>query len=85
MPRFVLPLVLSLSLVDVSSPQNKVPRFKDYPVSEVYIGRNAPLVLSRGRGEHMWNCSRCGESVEDHFQVCWNCQATLKWKPTRPN
>ena len=24
----------------------------------------------------MWNCSKCGELVEDHFQVCWNCQTT---------
>ena len=24
----------------------------------------------------MWNCSSCGETVEDHFELCWNCQAT---------
>lgn len=23
----------------------------------------------------MWECRRCGEEVEDNFDVCWNCQA----------
>jgi hypothetical protein len=23
----------------------------------------------------MWKCRRCGEEVEDDFDVCWNCQA----------
>jgi hypothetical protein len=23
----------------------------------------------------MWKCIRCGEDVEDTFEVCWNCQA----------
>jgi predicted RNA-binding Zn-ribbon protein involved in translation (DUF1610 family) len=22
----------------------------------------------------MWQCSNCGEQVEDNFGVCWNCQ-----------
>ena len=22
---------------------------------------------------NMWHCSSCGESVQDSFQVCWNC------------
>lgn len=22
----------------------------------------------------MWRCSKCGEEVEDDFDVCWNCQ-----------
>jgi hypothetical protein len=47
MTHLILTLVLSLLLVDVSSSQNKVPHFKDYPISEVYVGKNAPLVLSR--------------------------------------
>ena len=23
----------------------------------------------------MWECINCGETVEDNFEVCWNCQA----------
>lgn len=23
----------------------------------------------------MWECRKCGEEVEDDFDVCWNCQA----------
>jgi predicted nucleic-acid-binding Zn-ribbon protein len=22
----------------------------------------------------MWKCPGCGETVDDHFEVCWNCQ-----------
>src|SRR6185295_1009226 len=24
----------------------------------------------------MWNCTACGEEVEDNFEACWNCQTT---------
>jgi hypothetical protein len=79
MPRFVLPLVLSLLLVDVSSPQNKVPRFKDYPVSEVYIGKNAPLVLSR---DDMRFRTRLREAAHEkpnlaghYIRAAWGCGA----------
>jgi predicted RNA-binding Zn-ribbon protein involved in translation (DUF1610 family) len=24
----------------------------------------------------MWNCTSCGEEVEDNFEACWNCQTT---------
>ena len=41
-------LALSLSVVFQSSAtQSRVPQFKDYPVSKIYDGKNAPLVLSR--------------------------------------
>src|SRR2546422_294124 len=23
----------------------------------------------------MWQCQKCGESVDDNFDICWNCQA----------
>ncbi len=23
----------------------------------------------------MWNCSSCGEQVEEEYDICWNCQA----------
>lgn len=23
----------------------------------------------------MWKCGQCGESVEDNFDICWNCEA----------
>lgn len=26
----------------------------------------------------MWHCLKCGEDVEDHFDVCWNCQANRR-------
>jgi len=28
----------------------------------------------------MWQCQKCGESVDDNFDVCWNCQ-TVKPGP----
>ena len=26
----------------------------------------------------MWHCLKCGEDVEDHFELCWNCQANRR-------
>jgi hypothetical protein len=26
----------------------------------------------------MWRCLKCGEEVEDHFELCWNCQANRR-------
>lgn len=30
----------------------------------------------------MWICTNCGESIEDDFQVCWNCTIEKGEKPT---
>jgi len=29
----------------------------------------------------MWECKNCGETVEDEFETCWNCQTN----PTSPD
>jgi len=47
MIHLVTAIVLSLLVTSPSFAQNRVPRFKDYPVSERYSGQNAPLVLKR--------------------------------------
>ena len=26
----------------------------------------------------MWQCLKCKEDVEDHFDLCWNCQANRR-------
>ena len=26
----------------------------------------------------MWHCLKCREDVEDHFELCWNCQANRR-------
>jgi hypothetical protein len=35
------------SMVGVTVAQSRVPQFRDYPVSEAYIGKTAPLILTR--------------------------------------
>ncbi len=30
----------------------------------------------------MWNCSKCGEKVEDDFDVCWSCGTTKEGTPS---
>ena len=30
----------------------------------------------------MWKCSGCGETVEDTFDVCWNCQRDKAGEPS---
>ena len=39
-------LIVSFFVSEVWA-QNRVPQFRDYPVSEAYIGKTAPLVLKR--------------------------------------
>jgi len=29
-----------------------------------------------------WKCVRCGELVDEEFDVCWNCQAAKPASPT---
>lgn len=29
----------------------------------------------------MWRCANCDEQVEDHFEICWNCQLTKDGTP----
>jgi len=31
--------------------------------------------------ESMWNCSNCGEMVEDIFDMCWKCQTPRNTSP----
>lgn len=45
--RVFLLLLLLASLVSTALPQNRVPRFKEYPVDEIYKEKNAPLVLTQ--------------------------------------
>src|SRR5439155_19120469 len=28
-------------------------------------------------GSPMWTCAKCGERVEDGFEVCWSCGTTI--------
>lgn len=29
----------------------------------------------------MWNCTACNESIEDNFEVCWNCKTPKDGEP----
>jgi hypothetical protein len=26
----------------------------------------------------MWKCKNCGEVIDDNFQICWSCGASLE-------
>jgi hypothetical protein len=47
MNRLLLSFVLPLLLTSAAMAQDRLPHFKDYPVSGVYKGPNAPVVLKR--------------------------------------
>ena len=32
----------------------------------------------------MWHCVKCGEEVEDIFELCWNCQASRSGRSMAP-
>ena len=40
-------IILCVCAVNIALAQNKIPRFKDYAVTEAYIGKTAPLILSK--------------------------------------
>lgn len=31
----------------------------------------------------MWKCPGCGETVDDNFEVCWNCQREKDGPPSQ--
>lgn len=33
----------------------------------------------------MWSCVKCGEEVEDTFELCWNCQANRSGRSPEPH
>lgn len=43
----LLAVLLTGFLIATAQAQGRVPQFKDYPVTEIYTGRTAPLVLTR--------------------------------------
>ncbi len=47
----IIVLIYFFGFMD-SSAQSRAPRFKDYPVNEMYKGKNAPLVLSKKDREY---------------------------------
>src|ERR1017187_6940051 len=32
----------------------------------------------------MWTCPKCGEQIEDQFDSCWKCAASLKKRTPSP-
>jgi hypothetical protein len=45
--QYFIAVVLVMFAANIGLAQNKPPLFKDYPVSETFTGKNAPLVLKR--------------------------------------
>jgi hypothetical protein len=44
---FVFAVFASSFIASTVQAQNRLPHFRDYPVSEVYVGKTAPLILKR--------------------------------------
>lgn len=79
MIHLVTASILSLLVAGASFGQNRVPRFKDYPVSERYSGQNAPLVLKR---DDMMFRTRLREAAKakpnfagHYILTAWGCGA----------
>ena len=73
-------VVLAIALFVVTlnaNGQTGVPRFNDYPVSERFNGRTAPLVLTRAAGEfrtRLREAAREKPNFAGHFIVTtWGC------------
>jgi hypothetical protein len=39
------------------------------------------MVTKVWKGDHMWICSKCGETSDDDFNVCWKCQTGRDGSP----
>lgn len=80
MTRLLLSIILSLTLTSVVFTQNRLPRFKEYPVLESYFGANAPLVLKR---DDMMFRTRLREASKEkpnfaghYILTTWGCGTT---------
>jgi hypothetical protein len=77
--RSLLAASLSIAIASISYAQKRVPRFKDYSVSEAYIGQNAPIVLKR---DDMMYRTRLREAAKEepnfaghYILATWGCGA----------
>jgi hypothetical protein len=44
-------------------------------------GAKGLMVTKVWKGDHMWICSKCGETSDDDFDVCWKCQTGRDGSP----
>jgi len=77
--RSILVAGLSIAIPSISYAQSRVPRFRDYPVSEAYVGQNAPIVLKR---DDMMFRTRLREAAKEkpnfaghYILAAWGCGA----------
>ncbi|MCM3869832.1 MAG: hypothetical protein ND895_03895 [Pyrinomonadaceae bacterium] len=61
--------------------QNRIPQFKDYAVSEVYIGKTAPLVLTRDDRTFKTRLTSAAKNQKPNFAghyilTSWGCGTT---------
>jgi hypothetical protein len=77
--RFILLTSLLIITNGTTYAQSKVPRFRDYPVNEAFIGKNAPLILKR---DDMMFRTRLREAATrrpnfagHYILVAWGCGA----------
>jgi hypothetical protein len=77
--RSLLIAGLSVKIACISYAQSRAPRFRDYPVSEAYIGKNAPVVL---KPDDMMYRTRLREAAKKkpnfaghYILAAWGCGA----------
>lgn len=81
---FVLTFPLLLCFNDAGFAQKKTPRFKDYPVTAVFRGKNAPLKLTRGdevfRDRLQWAIDNQKVNSAGHYiAASWSCGTWCSW------
>jgi hypothetical protein len=74
----LLIVIFLLALASEVFSQDRLPHFKDYPVSEAYTGTNAPLVLKRGDDKmfrtRLREASREKPNFAGHYILtAWGC------------
>jgi hypothetical protein len=73
--------LLFLLLPETAGAQERVPKFKDFPVTEAFIGRNAPVILDRDgrtfRTRLRWAAKNERPNFAGHYILTtWGCGTT---------
>ena len=65
-----------LPMGPATSPQIWVPKSSERRARQLCAEWERLRDTARAGPAPAWTCPRCGERVEGHFDICWNCEST---------
>ncbi|HEY8186789.1 MAG TPA: hypothetical protein VIF64_11995 [Pyrinomonadaceae bacterium] len=79
--KLALVVLVSATVAGTAAAQNRIPQFRDYSVSEAYIGKTAPLALARDdrmfKTRLAWAAKNQRPNFAGHYILTsWGCGTT---------